>query len=272
MFKKMMDCPKQAEYAVRERLGDESCVISRDTATYHADAGTIVQKLYELYFNQQVNLRPGGMSEQTVANAIAKVLSSKPVTKILAETTFPDGKTMADLRTFIVTSAATGRKALFDGGVLDQPMRSEVASPGEVDGYRIFAFIDFLRTTEKGVYIYDGKINASASADPRQLWYAALTRDEPVLGGGFFYWKLGRYVAVDMSPEAIQKFKEGDFAESRRRWEPILGPGVESLEATPSYAACRFCNWNGMCPSAQRGKVREPNYDLPDEIGWGDLD
>lgn len=272
MWKRIMDCPKQAEFAVRDRLGDPSAAREQTTPTYHADAGTIVQKLYELYFNQGVNLRSGGTSPEAVAKACRKVLESKWAREIIAATTYPRGKSEGTLRQLITSAAASGRQALFDAGLLEKAVRSEVPTPGEVDGFPVFSLIDFLVETPQGDYIYDGKVNAAATADPRQLWYAALARGRPVLGGGFVYWRLGKFVPVPMGADAVEKFRRGEFAEGRERWEPVMGPGVEELDPTPKFSSCRWCAWNGKCASAQTSKQKPINYDLPEEIGWGDLE
>lgn len=273
MFKRILDCPRQAEYAVREKEGDPDAAREQTTPNYHASAGTIVQKLFECYFNQGVNLRSGGTQPEVIAAACAKVLASKFTAKVIAETIYPPGKSEADLRKFVAESAATGRTALFEAGILEKQVRSEVPSGGEAGGRRIFAQIDFLVTTPEGVYIYDGKINSAPNADIRQLWYAALTRKEPVLGGGFIYWKLGKYVPVRFDAAHLSRFQDGDFAAGLKRWEPVMTTGVDTLEPEPSYAACRWCSWNGRCRSATMSrKAREPNYSLPAEIDWTDLD
>lgn len=272
MFLRMVNCPRQAEYAIREKEGDLDAAREQTTSTYHADAGTIVQKLFELYFNQTVNLRPGGTQPEAVARACAKVLASKWATDLMAKTTYPHGKSEADLRKFVAESAATGRTALFEAGLLDKDVRSEVPSPGKAGDWRIFAQIDFLVKTPEGVYIYDGKINSSPNADKRQLWYTALTREEPVLGGGFIYWKLGKFVPVRFDADTLSRFRDGDFAYGMERWRPVMTIGVEELEPEPSFSTCRWCPWNGRCRSATFSKRREPDYSLPTEIDWTDLD
>lgn len=274
MFRIMVSCPKQAEYAVRDRLGDPSAAREQNTPTFHADAGTIVQKLYELYFNQGVNLRDGGTTDEVVARCATKVMASPWAEKILEKTTYPEGKTHKDLLQLIATGVAKGRKALFAAGLLDKEMKSEVNWSGTFEGFSVFSRVDFVVETPRGAFIYDGKINGQANADPRQLWYAALARREsgrPVLGAGFLYWKLGKFVSVPVDDATLEKFIKGDFAEGRKRWLPVMGPGVESLDPTPSFSTCRFCAWNGKCPSAQMARARTPDYNLPDEIDWGDI-
>ncbi len=273
MFKRIMDCPRQAEFAIREKEGDPEAAREQTTSNYHASAGTIVQKLFECYFNQGVNLRPGGTQPEAVAACCAKVLASKFAAKTIAETIYPPGKTEADLRKFVAESAATGRTALFEAGLLNRDgVRSEVPSGGKVGDWRIFAQIDFLVKTPQGVYIYDGKINSAPNADVRQLWYTALTRPEKVLGGGFIYWKLGKFVPVHFSSEHLSRFRDGDFAAGMERWRPVMTTGVDSLEPEPSFAACQWCAWNGRCQHAVFSRKREPNYDLPAEIDWDGLD
>jgi hypothetical protein len=272
MFKRILDCPRQAEYAVREKEGDPEAVREALGFNYHASAGTLVQKLYECYFNQRVNLRPGGTQPEVVAACCAKVLASKFAEKVIGETTYPQGKSKAELLKFVATSAATGLTALFESGILGKEVRSEVPSAGSAGGRRIFAQIDFLVKTSAGSFIYDGKINSAPTADPRQLWYAALTRTEPVRGGGFIYWKLGKFVPVKFDAETLAEFKAGDFAKGMARWEPVMTTGVDTLEATPSWAACQWCSWGGRCRYARQAPRREPDYSLPAEIDWGDLD
>jgi hypothetical protein len=266
-FENLDTCPRKIEHRLRG--------VPDDTVwpSYYADVGTIVQKVYEVYFNQGINLKETakekGIDLVVVKRVAEKVLTSKWAREVLGATTYPDGKEEADLVKQVRFDVENGRTALWNADILNKPVRSEVRSPGEARGIRIFAFVDFVRKTDEGEEVYDGKSKSRPDADDRQVVWAALTRKGvDVVKGGILYWRQG-FHQVDVSTKAQLEFLEEHL-------DPLiptierLKTGVVSLEAKPSDGNCLMCRWNRSCEESTR-RVKPPNFGLPDEVGFEDL-
>lgn len=282
MWRRAFECGKQAELAIAERNGVPRFEQGTGWPTYYADVGTIVQKFYECYFNQGVNLRPGGTNSAAIATGVNKVLASPWCAKVLEKTTYPEGKdgvslTVVDLVERVRKQALSGLRGLADAGVLDRPVRSEVASVGLVRGLPIFALIDFLVELPHGDMIFDGKSNANRDADPRQMYWCALTRafnkerSRNVVGGGFIYWIHG-FEPVRMNGEDLQRFIDGDFKRILPVFERLRTTGVDEIPAQPKdYKVCKFCAWSGSCSRSLAKPKREPDFGLPERVGFDDV-
>ncbi len=266
-FENLATCPKRNEHRLR------GVPPNTTWPSYWATIGTIDQKIYELYYNQGINLKMAATEKGTdmgvVKRVAEKVLASKWVRELLGETTYPPGKEEADLVATVRSDVESGRVALFNAGILEKKCRSEVPSSGKVRDVRIFAFIDFIHEGPNGAEVYDGKAKSRADADDRQILWAALTiNGQDVVKGGFLYWRQG-YHEVDVSTKAQLEFLEKELDPVRPQIER-LKTGVVSLEARPSDRACLMCKWNQSCSESTKRK-RELDFNLPDEIEFGDV-
>lgn len=238
---------------------------ARYQPTFWMDSGTLVQKTFEVFFNQRINLKPGGDRPEVIQRATNKVLTSQ-FRKELG-TTFPEGKSDTDLDIMVREHTAKGLEHLREIGLLIRDVRSEVKWNSIFRGMRTFAMIDFLTEGPDGIEIYDGKGHQKEDANPDQLRYYALTiasSGRKMAKGGLIYWQHG-YREVDLSPPAIKLFADTTI----QKVQPLfrqLADGVEKLEATPSEKACGRCLWSQTCLSSA---VRRPDVTNPitEEVG-----
>lgn len=266
LFQRAEKCERSAEYHRRHTPKKNST-----WPTYYADVGTAVQRCYELYFNQGVNLRPGGTAPAKVALCAEMVLTRDAMLQALFnETTFPDGKKRQDLFDQSRSDVQSGLHAINSAGWLDRPVRCEVKAPGKIKGWPTFGSIDFLVQNPDGSEdVWDGKATSQANADVGQVrWYALSRRSsgKNVTGAGIIYFRQGRAVPVPLDAESVAPFLER-FAKVEHVWEQMRG-GALSLPATSRDShTCHWCNWSSSCPDSY---TRRMPVDLggPSEIDF----
>lgn len=233
--------------------------------TYWMDAGKLVQKTFELYFNQGLNLRPGGQKPETLQKAADRILSS-PYRKNL-NTVYPWEKNEADLDQQVKDQVAKGLETFRRMGMLDLKVQAEVMVNATFRGFRIFALIDFLRYGKSGAFIFDGKGHREENADPNQVRYYALALaalDRKIAGGGFVYWDHG-FRSIDLSPSAIREFIDNTLDPVRPIFEK-LKKGTDDLPPDPSLEKCKKCTWKATCDASMYKKedVKNPSMDEVD--------
>jgi hypothetical protein len=238
--------------------------------SYHAHLGTLVQKVFELYFNQQVNLRAGGRKPHVIQAAADKIL---PAYYTQTEINYPWDKNEEDLTKDVRDQLRTGFQTLADIGVLTRRVRSEVKLTGVFRGFRMFGLVDFLAETAEGDMIFDGKGHQEKTADPRQIVYYALNRaaaGNKVIQAGLIYWRHG-FEPVDTSPAAIRHFVETDFTQARPIFELLKHGTNTELETKPDPKTCKYCPWSRVCQDSYY-RAKEVT-DMPTgEVGFGELD
>lgn len=268
LFNRATQCQKKVEFHrkdVRQR--------NRDWPTYYADVGTGVQRVFELYFNQQVNLRPDGQSPSTVAACAEKVLTrDKFLRDLFDATTYPDGKTRMDLFAQVRSDVASGLHAIHSAGFLGELVRCEVPAPGRIRGWPTFGSIDFLVLRRDGAEeVWDGKAMSATTADPDQVrWYtlSRVAEGRKVARGGIVYFRQGVARPVDVSTDALRAFASGRFASTEDVWR-ALKEGASSLPATPreGRSTCYRCEWRDHCPESLTRRL-PPDIGGPSEIGF----
>lgn len=257
-FKAALDCPLSLQKIIEK----EKYFSFRPNM--HQTMGKVVQKVYELYFNHELNLRKGGRAPEVPRKILQKVKESSwfKGENLLLPMDVTEDKFWEEVE--IVTDQAFGY--LSGMGLMNHKVKSEVKFPGIFDGFRMFGMLDFLVEVESGVFLYDGKGHKEENADKRQLLYYALAlhgSGRNVRGGGFIYWRHGPR-PVDLSPKALKDFAEGDLAKGREIFQR-LRTGVSMLEATPSKEKCYFCNYKITCSESVFRK------ELNGEFGMGEV-
>lgn len=239
-FKTGLDCPMKLGF----ELSKTPSSVSRPT--FYADLGTIVQKVFEEYFNQGVNLKNGGDQVRVVEAVTNKVFNSVWYNQI--KTSFPYGKSEDDLKSEVLRLVQNGFEQFKSLGLIKRVIRSEVKWSSVFRNMRMFGMIDFVIEDGNAVKIYDGKGHAQKNADPNQLLYYGLmvvASGRKLKHTGFFYWKHD-FEEVDASPEALKVFVDGEFERGRELFYK-LQQGTEDLPATPSEKVCNYCQWNRTC-------------------------
>jgi len=254
-----LKCQKALQYAC------EKTKTPGQPVTYWADLGKLVQKTYEMYFNQQLNLNPAARNVDVLERAARKVLAS-PFRASL-ETVYAFGKTPETLEAETIEQVRNGYPMLEELGILTKPVRSEVMVNSVFQGFRMFGALDFLYVEKGFSHVIDGKGHQKENADPNQVRYYALSlmaSGRKVGRSGLLYWRHG-FREVDVSPAAMRVFIDEVINPIR----PIfikLKQGTEHFPANPSEANCKFCNWRTMCPDSVA--YRTPVTDVtPGNVG-----
>lgn len=242
--KMLLSCPKKLQFTLEEKFAESQ------GPSYYRHLGTIAQYILEMYFNQKINTKKLGDSEEVIQKVITKVLKS-PLVAALG-TTYPAGKTELDLHLAVRKHVTMGTEMMRARNILTKDIVSEVKDVGILRGTRAYMQVDFIVADHREATILDGKGTIAANADERQLkMYAAIMMSKGILvkDAAFLYWGLGEYKQVDVSPAAVKKFLDEDWAEALRLALPLQA-GVDTLEAKPSKDECWQCDWKKSCPDS----------------------
>jgi hypothetical protein len=225
----------------------------------HASMGKLVQKVFELYFNNTMNLKAGGQDPGVLQKILARVMASK-----WAE----EEGVQADQEKEASELVAKGFAEFKTMGLLNKKVLSEVKLATQFQGFPMFGMLDFL--VDGPIELYDGKGHAEETADPRQLKYYGLqlhSVGKTVTKGGFVYWRHG-YRPMDLSAKGLYEFIHGDFARGKKIFMR-LREGVNVLESNPSSSNCNFCNWRKTCADSYYKKTDVEVYEGVQSVGFG---
>lgn len=233
-FNLALTCPLRLQKTIDKEYSPKFGVNSTAAAT-----GKLVQKVFELYFNNQFNLKDNGLRVEVLVKILDKVLKSKFAQDEGIDDTFREPSLPQLERGF----------ALFrENGFMNYRVKSEVSMAVTYAGFRMFGMLDFLIEQPTGYVLLDGKGNAAKDADPLQLKYYALMVNSSTgrdVTGGFVYWKHD-YDRVDLSTKSLWEFTHNEFAQGRKIFEQ-LQHGVQELPANPSKSNCHWCHWKNNC-------------------------
>lgn len=260
-FKLALECPLALQNTIDKKPPDH------EKPNFYMVKGNVVQKVFEVYFNQGVNLLPGGDSQKVIQRVMDRVLRSMYYKEL--NITYPRGKSEEDLVEDCRYQVGNGLEIFRTRKLLHKPMKSEIKWNSVFRGFRMFAMMDFKVALESGVGIYDGKGHVKKNANPDQLLYYALAliaSGRKVVEAGLIYWNHG-YEPVDVTPKAIREF----VGEKLDKVSPIfkqLKAGVEILPATPSEEACAYCPWSEFsCEFSAKRKLH--SILTTDDAGFG---
>lgn len=239
-FKLAITCP----LALQRTLKKEFAVISWPNEAQVK--GKIIQKVWELYFNNKMNLHPRGKDISVLVKILYRVMASQWL--VNENLIMKTGSTEVSVREELLRVLTLSYGIVKKMNLLEHEVQSEVKLMSVFMGFRMFGMLDFLVRVKGGVMLFDGKGHSEENADERQLLYYALAlhaAQEKIIGGGFIYWQ-HQYRPMDLSPYRLKKFVDEEFAQGRKIFER-LKIGVEELEAYPSSENCFFCNWKRTC-------------------------
>lgn len=244
-FKTVLDCPKKLEHELLEIPGSEY------GTNYWRVRGTLVQYVFELFYGQQVNVRPGGTEQGVLERIAVKVFNSSKM--IEDPVSYPSGKDESSLKEEVYLQVINGWRQLRDLGLLDKPVLVEQDWFTVYNGFRMSARFDFLwmHPGGKQAELFDGKGTMKPWSDVRQLYYYALmllSSGVSVSRGGFLFYNHDS-VIIPLGPTELKKFVDEDFRRGRLVFES-LQKGIGELPATPSLETCRMCTWRLSCKAS----------------------
>lgn len=271
LFRRAEECHKKAEHHRRKvpKANDR-------WPTYYADIGSGVQRIFEEYFNQGVNLRPGGTAPGVVARVAEKVLADSTYLRELFDaTTYPEGKARADMLDQIRSDCRTGLHALHAAGLLERKVRSEVECPGQIRGWDVFGWVDFLAEWPDGaVEVWDGKAVSQMGADAGQPVFYSLayrSRGIDVRRAGLVYFRQGKARPVPVTNEALRAFAVGRFKPTETVWEAMKAQVTELAATAATRHTCYRCEWSATCPASQMAGKLHPDFEAPPELDDFDI-
>lgn len=252
-----LKCPRMLQHLVdKDKPSDVS-------PTFYAVKGTMVQKVFELYFNQRVNHGSRGDDPEVTLEIFSRLERAGFVKA--ANPSYPMNKNYAILLQEIREDLLSGFKVLEDMKLLKKNIRSEVKWNGVFRGLRLFAMIDFVQNTgQNSVGIYDGKGSAKPNADPKQVLHYALNvaaSGVKLTKSGLIYWKHG-FHEVDVSPKALKAYVDEDVNRVRPLFEELKHGFSGEMDTNPSSENCKYCLRKSACKDSYYYKepqdVREP--------------
>lgn len=265
-LKLAMTCPLALQWEIDRKL------YTSGRNNWHSTKGTIVQKLFELYFNQKINLKPKGRTEEVLKKCLAKLFESPIFTTL--DVDYPPDKGVAELKAEIQEDVLKGFELMSQEGIVTQAVASEQKWTAQFRNIRLYAQIDFQFYKDGAINIFDGKGHQQKNADERQLKTYGLVvaaAGQKLGRGAFLYWKHDS-VDVDISPAGIKKFIEEDL-------DPVmpvllrLKNGLEHDEVLPhkpSPENCFHCGWRTSCEHSAYKK--EPVEDTtPTQVGFKEM-
>lgn len=263
-FKLALDCPLQLEYVIEKRPPSDV------NPNYYGLTGIVVQKVFELYFNQGLNKKPQAQTLTFLDKALNKVLESKWYTT--QPKSYPHMRTEEDLKTRIREQVHGGWKCIEEADLLGKTVVSEQKWRATVRGMRLFGVVDF--TVDQGgksLDLWDGKGHYRTDADERQiLFYLVMLLQSgfKVQRAGFLYWNHG-VREVDIALPRVKEFLDGDFKQGKEIFDNLRQGGEQ--KATPSKKVCGWCSWKSTCTASAYRKTEKPSS-YAEEVKFGDLE
>jgi len=239
-FKLALNCPLELQKTI------DGIPPDHEKPNYYMKLGILVQKVFEEYFNQGVNLMSGGRDPKVLQRVVDRTLESSFYTDM--EVTYPNDLNEEDLIEDMRYQVRNGLEIFGTMKLATKVIKSEVKWNAVFRGFRMFAMMDFYLAVPGGVAVYDGKGHKEKNADPGQILYYALAltaSDRKVVDAGLIYWRHG-FEPVDVSPAALRVFIDEKVEKVKPIFDQLKG-GVESLPATPSKDACKWCAWRYSC-------------------------
>lgn len=263
-FELALKCPLRLQKVI-DKAGQY-----HSTPNEAAFKGKLVQRCFELYFNQELNLRAKGQDPEVLQKIMSKVLANGWFEKEPLH--LKESSSVEEVLEQTRKQLASAYDVCNSAGLLNKVVRSEVKWMSVFQGHRLFGMLDFVVGDGPEVELWDGKGYKEKNADPNQLLYYALAMHasgKRVVRGGFLYWMHGPE-DVDLSTKELHKFVSDDFAKGMKVFT-LLHRGVEKLEATPSEESCRFCPWKSTCEHSFFFKGELSVYG-EQEVSFGETD
>lgn len=262
-YRTLVSCPYRFELYLRK------VPFIKQSPTYFAVLGTIVQRVFELFFLQSCHTRHKSEHWNNARAIMKDLLKSQWFKKL--KLTYPNNK---DLKIFVTEAGGIVKKSLevwndtHDLSTLR--IQSEVDLRVNYRNLRMRGIVDFIiRTEDSKLLMYDGKVNMRTNADPEQLLFYAFLM---LMGGeapqqiAFFYWRHGIKVIEDFDSGTIDTFRESRIDPLLPLFTELTTTGVQNLPAIPSSNNCKYCDYNAKCPFSFYKAQTQPGMGRMEEL------
>jgi len=237
------ECPLQMQFAIQK-------VPRVDLHNYWAELGLATQKIFELYFNQGLNMNPKLRNAKTLRVITERVLGTSKFRDL--SISHPGEKDKEDLKKEIREDVQSGLKHLEEADLLRYPTEAEFWANGSLRGLRIGGMLDFIVKKPNELVLLDGKGSIEENADPRQVQYYALVlmgQGRRPKSAGLLYWKHG-YRPVDVTNKGLRDYIDEHLSIVMPLLKQVEKGAPEPLEAKPSKKTCRYCSYRFSCPES----------------------
>lgn len=228
---------------------------------HHAVMGIVIQSVVETFYNDELWRHPEGLQKR-LTKMVEVVLAQQIAKKYIDWRWAESEAEMFD----ICTSGVIGYlRTMKHHKFLGPFARSEVHVPGSIDKWNpVGGYLDMIiRRDDTGVTILDGK-NAKTKnqyVDPDQLrfyalcFYLAYHKMPDRLA--FVWYRYPYDGAEETGIEWVPFTKEDLQRLARRAKDTRTLMNKHKFEATPSSKACKWCDYETVCP--ERQQMREDN-------------
>lgn len=252
-------CPQTYKWTYIYRRNPE-----KEHCKYHSISGTVIQKLFEYFYNDQYYLKGKNCTsfmieklEEIYRHYIQKIYvdwSNAPKTKI-------------ELFEEIKTLVPMGIKIIKDHRLIGEYNRSEKRVTMFIQSNKINGYIDFIIIKNNELIILDGKdVKAEKKIkylddDQLKLYALIFARQHKRVASkiGFLCWRLDKIEWVDFKNEDLEKIEKNFNSRIWRIRDAIDGG---NLKATPSKNSCIFCKYRDECPDVYKDPVIDTSNGL----------
>lgn len=253
---------------------------------HHAVMGIVIQAVIEDLYNHELWRREGSVDPKEHGKLLALRLQRMTEAALVKEVAnnyidWRESPGMADLEKTCVDGVLGYLKTMAHHKLLGPYARAEVDLLGHIDQYNAVGGIadTIIRRDDTGVTILDGKNSTTKLkyVDPDQLrWYALcfyLAYGKLPDRLGFVWYRYPYEEASGESGVDWVEFTERDIQSlAARARDTRLKMSKELFPAVPSSNACKWCDYETVCPERMAQKVtRAKDKSLPiiDEAGGG---
>lgn len=237
------ECPLRMQFAIQK--------VSRvDLHNYWSELGLATQKIFELFFNQGLNMNPKLRTPKTLRIITERVLGSERWRKL--DISHPGELDKDDLKKEIREDVQSGLKHLEKADLLRYPTEAEFWANGTLRGLRIGGMLDFIVKKPNELVLLDGKGSKEENADERQVQFYALVlmgQGRRPKSAGLMYWKHG-YRPVDVTNRGLRTYIDEHLSIVMPLLKQVEKGASEPLEARPSKKTCRYCPYRFSCPES----------------------
>ena len=216
---------------------------------YYAFPGIVIQKIFELFYNNEWFLKKSECREFMYKQAAEIYTNTLKYTTVDWNSKIAK-KDKSQVYEELLSLIGKNLDVIKEKKLIGKFARSEykIQSFFEDNKYVILTSkLDFMIHNKDGMQILDGKLTNSKAnylKNPAQLFFYAMIYK--IKYGkypdkiGFWFWRDGQIVYIDIDDTKIEELKE-DIKKC------LYSIYKQKFEPTPEYQSCLFCNYKDEC-------------------------
>jgi len=226
---------------------------------YYALIGIVIQKMFELFYNNEWYLKRSACREFMYSKAPEIYEDTLKWCHVDWQAKIAK-KSKHVIYDEFLEMIGKNLDVVKEKKLLGKYAKSEVklTSYFEKNNYVVLTSkVDFIIHNQEGIQILDGKATSNKKGyldNPAQLYFYAMmhhfkykTYPDKI---GFWFYKTGEIVYVDFTPEKVEELKEN-------LKDVLYKIYKKKFEATPSYSTCLFCDYRDECLERLKGEAEK---------------